>query len=850
MGIMRAVSATLLVSLLGVLAALPARAGPYEQGLELEKQGRLAEARAAFGEAVRSEPANRPARIRLIHVIISGTTPDEAAPMLAAEEAAGPVDVALLNEQGRLFFVRGQYAEAAGAFSRAVAQDPSFIDASFNHGVALQRLGKLDEARAAFRKALDVDPSFLRALNALASVETQARRMEEALALAHKAEALASGDFETLYNTGVILGEMDKAEEAVGYYRRALAVRADSPEVRNNLGRLLVRLKRYDEAEAELKEAVRLKPGMAEARFNLGILEEERSRPEGAEPWFKQAVELDPRLAEAWFRLGNVTLARAQVQAGGTDSPETKAILARAREYYGRALKEHSGYTEALYNLVLVLLQERRVEEAEVRARELVKAAPNSAQNQFLLGAVETQMGKAAAAEKAYRRASSLDPKCTDCRMRLANLLMQEGQADRAAALYREILKLDPKSIDAEYLLGLALFRQGELKTARAQMEKVIAARPDHLEAYNNAATIAFRQRRLKDATIFIGHAIDVDPAYLPIFRTAEMVYGQMDHVDVTGSAKTVTILTNYVMGLRAYNRPDSARKAFARVVEAEPKCAAAHLKLGVLEILAGNNRQALKHLGEAAKLGPSDPETRYAIGTAHYNLAIADKRGEKSPYFGDAIAAYREAIKLSPGYADAYWGLGTALYSMGRYQEAKEQVSMSLKLNPFFAEAYNTIGSVVARQAELAEDKKEKQALLDEAIKWYQQALRANPNSDTSHYNLGVLLHESKKYDEALGELDAALKLNPRFDKALYRKARIYAERRGWFDRGKAEKAFESLVAMVPGDCEYLSDYGAYYFNTRRYEKAREIWRRVLQKCPTHKPARDGIDRLIERGY
>lgn len=827
-----------------------AHAGPYEQGLELEKQGRGAEARAAFAEAVRAEPANRPARIRLIHVIISGTAPDEAAPMLAREAAAGPADAALLNEQGRLSFIRGRYLEAAGSFSRAVAQDPGFLDASFNHGVTLQRLGKLDEARGAFQKALAVDPSFLRALNALASVETQARRPEEALALVRKAEALSPGDFETLYNAGVIFGEMDRTEEAAGYYRRALAAKPESPEVRNNLGRLLVRLKKYDEAMVELKEAVRLKPDMAEARFNLGILEEEKSRPEAAEPWFQQAVELDPALAEAWFRLGNVVLSRAQGKPGGADTPETKALLVRARECYGRALKVNPGYTEALYNVILVLLQEKRVEEAEVRARELVKVAPNSAPNQFLLGAVETQLGKAAAAEKAYRKAASLDPKCTDCRMRLANLLMQEGQADRAAALYREILKIDPANPDADYLLGLALFRQGELKSARAQMEKVIAAKPDNMEAYNNAATIAFRQRRLKDATIFIGHAIDVDSTCLPIFRTAEMVYGQMEQIDVTGSPKTVSILTNFVVGLRAYNRPESARKAFLRVVEIEPKCTAAHLKLGVIEILAGNNHKALEHLGEAAKLAPADPETRYGIGTAYYNLAMADKRGDKSPYYNDAVAAYREAIKFSPGYADAYWGLGTALYGMGRYREAKEQISMSLKLNPFFAEAYNTIGSVVARQAEMTEDPKAKAALLEEAIKWYQQALRANPNSETSHYNLGVLLHESKKYDEALGELDAALKLNPRFDKALYRKARLYAERRGWFDRGKAEKAFEDLVAMVPGDCEYLYDYGAFYFNTRRYEKARETWRKVLQKCPAHKPARDGIERLIERGY
>jgi len=77
-----------------------------------------------------------------------------------------------------------------------------------------------------------------------------------------------------------------------------------------------------------------------------------------------------------------------------------------------------------------------------------------------------------------------------------------------------------------------------------------------------------------------------------------------------------------------------------------------------------------------------------------------------------------------------------------------------------------------------------------------------------------------------------------------------MYTDRRGWFDKGRAEEAYHKLLELEPGNCEYQFDFGAFFFNTRQYEKAKEQWRKTLQVCPNHKPARDGLERLIERGY
>jgi superkiller protein 3 len=353
------------------------------------------------------------------------------------------------------------------------------------------------------------------------------------------------------------------------------------------------------------------------------------------------------------------------------------------------------------------------------------------------------------------------------------------------------------------------------------------------------------------EAASYIGRAVDASPQYMAIYRTAELVYAQSQDVQITGSPKAVGLLSNYMVGFRSFFKDyDRASAAFRRMIEIEPRCAAAHMKLGILNILNGKNRTGLKSLAKAEKLAPGDAEAYYAMGSAYYNLGEADSRAEKSPHFRKSAEYFRKAVRVSPIYADAYWGLGSALYRMGKYTEARRMLNQSTKLNPFFAEGYNTLGSVAAREASLATDGTKKADLLKEAAIAYGQALRANPNSETAHYNLGVVLHQQHEWKKAEAKYKDALRLNPKFALARYRLARLYVDRNGWFDRGRAEEQFEKLLEIEPNNCAYLFDVGAFHFNSRKYAKAKEAWRRTLERCPGHKSAQDGLAHLVERGY
>ena len=67
------------------------------------------------------------------------------------------------------------------------------------------------------------------------------------------------------------------------------------------------------------------------------------------------------------------------------------------------------------------------------------------------------------------------------------------------------------------------------------------------------------------------------------------------------------------------------------------------------------------------------------------------------------AIAGYRRAIALDPGYAEAYCNMGVDLYDLGGIEPALAAYQVALALRPDFLEAHNNLGNALLRQGRAA---------------------------------------------------------------------------------------------------------------------------------------------------
>jgi tetratricopeptide (TPR) repeat protein len=127
------------------------------------------------------------------------------------------------------------------------------------------------------------------------------------------------------------------------------------------------------------------------------------------------------------------------------------------------------------------------------------------------------------------------------------------------------------------------------------------------------------------------------------------------------------------------------------------------------------------------------------AAWLAHYNLGNADWH---SGDIDDAIAQYRESIRLHPGFDWSHNNLGSCLVQTpDGLPDAEIEYRAAIRLRPNFAEAHNNLANVLSHTGHL-----------DEALAEYRSALAAQPGLVTARYNMALaLLYAGHKPEAAV---------------------------------------------------------------------------------------------------
>ena len=140
----------------------------------------------------------------------------------------------------------------------------------------------------------------------------------------------------------------------------------------------------------------------------------------------------------------------------------------------------------------------------------------------------------------------------------------------------------------------------------------------------------------------------------------------------------------------------------------------------------------------------PTPSPTLESIAVEHFDRGKELGAQEK---WDEAFAEFDEAIRLNPGYAEAYDGRGSAYLNLGEPERAIEDYSDAIRLNPQLAVAYYNRGNAYF---DLAEDER---AILDydEAIRLDPDFAEANANRGNAYSNLGQFQLATEDYDEAI---------------------------------------------------------------------------------------------------
>jgi tetratricopeptide (TPR) repeat protein len=128
---------------------------------------------------------------------------------------------------------------------------------------------------------------------------------------------------------------------------------------------------------------------------------------------------------------------------------------------------------------------------------------------------------------------------------------------------------------------------------------------------------------------------------------------------------------------------------AYERVLELDPKHAAAHINLGTIYYNRQDYRAAEEHYRQALRIDP-----RYAL--AHFDLGnVLDETGRVA----EAVESYLKALHLAPTYADAHYNLALAYEKIREPRKALKHWQAYVKLDgagPWSAHARTQIKRIL----------------------------------------------------------------------------------------------------------------------------------------------------------
>ncbi len=235
-----------------------------------------------------------------------------------------------------------------------------------------------------------------------------------------------------------------------------------------------------------------------------------------------------------------------------------------------------------------------------------------------------------------------------------------------------------------------------------------------------------------------------------------------------------------------------------------------------------------------------------------------------------DAIAAYRDALRLKPDFSGAQNNLGVALRAAGELRESQAAFRAAIKINPDFAEAHNNLGNLLIEagrfDAAIAACRRATalkpgygdafnnlgnalmgKRLVADAIAAYRRALQINSAHSEAWNNLGIALYEAHALEDSITALGHALQLRPGYAEAHNNLGNALRRSGRHVD---ALAAYQAAINLKPGYAQAHNNLGVALWETGSQDRAIASCKKALQLKPDFAEAHNSLGNVLrDRG-
>ena len=550
---------------------------------------------------------------------------------------------------------------------------------------------------------------------------------------AYKAELAADGtQTEVRLKLAKVYLQIEAYTEAITEYQQVIAIveangvlgtttpppDSDISTVYYGLGLAYTGLERFEDAITAYERSIAYQPDWAYSHAALASAYANMHRYTEALDAYKVAIGLDPNDEMIHHQLGNVYSKRGEHAAAVRHQLQAIAIAPE--------------FASAHYQLGLLYAQEKRwtdaiasYQAAYVHDETLAEALYNLAQAYLRVGDTSAARQQMALFEKRkavltplhqLRGALQRTQDTTERAQILVNIgrfYLKDGHYEKAVSEYQKAIGMDPQLVSAYNGIGIAYTMLERYEDAVTAQRKALELQPDFAKAHAGLGLTYFRQNVLESALEHYRHAVALDLEFLE-----------------------------------------------------------ARLKIGIILLNQERYAEAIDTYLAILDLNPNNPEVYYNLGLcyAHQAKASADELSVEGLTFS-ALTTLEKAVAFSvPDTGDLSETeqppfLAETYYLIGELQASKADFNAAEKayLASGLPKAYHALAQLIAKFAKKNRDNSKRDANLETARRYAQEAVRLDPNVASYYNTLALIDFQRGDYPQAEKAIRKALELDPK---------------------------------------------------------------------------------------
>ena len=563
--------------------------------------------------------------------------------------------------------------------------------------------------------------------------------------------------------------------------------------------------KKYAEAVVEYRNAIQQDPKFGQARYKLAESYIYLNQPADAYREYIRAADLMPDNAEVQVKAARMLMMGGQFLDAQTRAE--KALAVDPKNIDAQLLKGAS------------LAGMKKLDEAVGQVEDAIALDPLRVGSHLDLGILESIRGNKDAAEQAFKRAVEANPNSIPAKLSLANFYWMSTRNPEAEVLFKELDAAHPKNVQINRALAAFYIGTKQAPLAEQPLKTIVEVNKDDAS-------------RIRLAEYYMGEG-----------KRAEAKSLMESVAKGTGEAASMATVRLAALAVRD-GRPADANKLIDESLQKNPKnyfAMAAKAEMLLREAKLDEALASAKSAVAAAQ--PPSAPAQMVLGRTHA------ARMELT----DAVAAFNEAVRLSPRFIGAHLELARTYLAMGRIDESLAASQEALKLQPANRDAHLVVARASLAKGDAGTAEKSLKLLsannpksaLVHAQMGYLELLRKNPAAARASFERALQLDPSQLDAlQALGGLDIRagnqaaardrverrLKAEPKNAGLKLIAANTYIAVR---DLPSAERALRDAIQLDSSNIMAYGLLGQIYASQRKLNEARIEFEEVAKRLP-----------------